>query len=594
VTFAEQIPELTIRYGRRSPGLAAVLRAVALALGGRAGARMPAQLAAEVSRVTLIRLIRLIRALPEPAVTQAPRVLGVDEFALRRGHSCGTLLAGVETRRPVDILPERSADSFAAWLEARPGTELICRDRAGCYADGGTRGAPAAIQVADRWHLWHNLGDAVERAVARHCGCLRAAVTALPAARPPQPAETGIPASASPARSDRIAVRTRQRHAAIRQLLADGLTVRAAAAQLGLARNTVRRFARAASPEELLVHDGTGRRASILGEHKACLRERWNSGCTDAAVLHRELRARGYPSGYSLIRDYLASLRGAAMPAPAPAVPKARAVTRWTMTRPASLPPADQAQLEAILRQCPELAGVTAHVRALAAMMTGRRGRDLQDWIPPPPPAAIPHCGPSSPACAATRTPSPPACLTLPWSSSAVEAHVNRIKMLKRQMYGRANPDLLRRRVLLADWRPRDPSRNLCQSHSSGVADTLRVPPHVRPIAAHAHQPRAFPAACGPETRSLWPAGHAREPPAVRSQLLPQGLSQTLLAGRKGDGPPASIRGGAVSAYRHLSSPGRSSCWLMKTHWLAAGVRTRTRTPTPSTQAPPCQPGCAN
>jgi transposase len=447
VTFAEQVAGLTVRYGRRSPGLTEVLRAVALALGGRAGARMSARLAAGVSRVTLIRLIR---ALPEPVVTQAPRVLGVDEFALRRGHSYGTLLAGVEARRPVDILPERSADSFAAWLAARPGAELICRDRAGCYADGGTRGAPDAVQVADRWHLWHNLGQAVERAVARHSGCLRAAVTAPAAARPADLARARPPAPAGPARSDKVAVRTRQRHAAIRQLLADGRTVRAIAAELGLARNTVRRFARAASPDELLVSDGTGRRASILDEHKAYLRERWNAGCADAAVLHRELRARGYQGGYSLIRDYLAPFRNTAIPAPAPAVPKTRAVTGWIMTWPAGLAHADQAQLDAILQACPELAAVTTHVRGFATLMTSRRGRDLEKWMTTAAASGTPSLrsfvtGLRSDQDAVTNG------LTLPWSSGAVEGHVNRIKMLKRQMYGRASPDLLRRRVLLAD-----------------------------------------------------------------------------------------------------------------------------------------------
>ena len=449
-TFAEQVPGLTVRHGRRSASLTGALQAIALALGGRAGARLSARLAAGVSRMTLIRLIR---ALPEPAVERAPRVLGVDEFALRRGHCYGTLLVDVETRRPVDILAERSADSFAAWLAARPGAEVICRDRAGCYSDGGARGAPDAIQVADRWHLWHNLGEAVERSVARHRQSLHAAATAQPPPSPGSAPEGGLPPAVpvGTQRSDRVAARTRQRHAAIHQLLADGRSVRAVAADLGLARNTVRRFARAVSPGELLVHDGTGRRPSILENYEPFLRERWDAGCTDATALWREIRGRGYPGGYSLVRDYLARFRGTApMPAPRSIPPKPRAVTSWIMTRPGDLTSSDQACLQVILDGCPELAAVTAHVRAFARLMTERRGRDLEQWM-----TKVTTDG--DPALRSFVTglrrdqDAVTAGLTLRWSSGSVEGHVNRIKMLKRQMYGRANPDLLRRRVLLAD-----------------------------------------------------------------------------------------------------------------------------------------------
>jgi transposase len=444
-TFAEQVSGLTTRHARRTPGVTAVLVAVALALGGRAGARLSGRLAAAVSRSTLLRLIR---ALPDPALSASPRVLGVDEFALRKGHSYGTLLVDVETRRPAGILDDRSSDSFAGWLAARPGTELICRDRAGVYSDGGSRGAPDAIQVADRWHLWHNLGEAVERAVSRHREHLPAAAAAQAAPPTAGTAPEPAPVPAAP-RAGRIADRTRARHADVHRLLAEGRNVCQTAATLGLSRNTVRRFARATSPEELLVNDGTGRRESILDEHEAYLRERWNSGCTNAAQLWQELRDRGYTGGRTHVRHYIARYRGTATaPAPSRVPPKVKAVTSWIMTSPDNLDDADRASLDAILAASQELAAVTASVRAFAGIMTERRGRKLlEPWMNAAGEPALRSfvTGLRADQDAVTNG------LSLPWSSGAVEGHVNRIKMLKRQMYGRASPDLLRRRVLLAD-----------------------------------------------------------------------------------------------------------------------------------------------
>ena len=448
VTFAEQISGLTSRHARRTPAVTAVLQAVALALGGRAGARLTGRLAAGVSRMTLIRLIR---AMPDPAMSASPRVLGVDEFALRKGHSYGTLLVDVKRRRPVDILDERSLESFAVWLAARPGAEFICRDRAGCYADGGARGAPGAVQAAGRWHLWHNLGEAVERAVARHREHLPAAVAAQ-AAAPTAATAPGTAAAPAVPRTGKIADRTRSRHADVHRMLAGGSNISEIAAALGLSRNTVRRFARTASPEELLAGDGTGRRPSILDEHAPYLQQRWNSGCTNAALLWQEIRARGYQGSRRQVRGYLARLReSTAVPAPAPAPPKARTVTAWIMTQPGRLADAGKASLDAILAASPELAAVTASVRDFAVIMNERRGRKLlEPWMTAALAAGEPALRSFVTGLRADQD-AVTSGLSLPWSSGAVEGHVNRIKMLKRQMYGRASPDLLRRRVLLAD-----------------------------------------------------------------------------------------------------------------------------------------------
>src|SRR5664279_2130324 len=261
-TFVEQMPGLTERHARRSPGLQAALVAIALALTGRPGSRLAATLGMAVSRSTLLRMIR---ALPDPPVGQVA-ILGVDEFALRRGHHYGTVLVDLAAgHRPVDVLLGREAADFADWLRAHPGVQVICRDRAGGYADGARYGAPAAVQVADRWHLWDNLCRHVERLVAAHHACL------------PEPAAPGMNDAGADQPTDlsvlqwpytvRV-VNTRQRHQRTHDLREQGLSMRVIGRRLDLNFKTVRRYLRAGSVDSLLA---SGVQVSVLDPFKPYL-----------------------------------------------------------------------------------------------------------------------------------------------------------------------------------------------------------------------------------------------------------------------------------------------------------------------------------
>ncbi len=349
-----------------------------------------------------------------------PRVVGVDEFAQRRGSIYGTVLVDVETRRPIDLLPDREANTLAAWLAERPGIEIVCRDRAPFFAEGATRGAPQAIQIADRWHLWHNLGEAAEKCVYRHRGCLRPVPE-----RPDERAEEAEAAASSPwPTGHRFAERTRAKHATIHALLDAGHSKRSVARQLGMTLNAILRFSRATTPEELFTGQWQSR-ATKLDAYKPYLAQRWQKGCTNAWKLWEEIREQGYPDGYGNVRNYVSrTLRRKPQPV-GPRPPSACAVTRWILTHPDALVESDRIQLKAVLVNCPELdvlakprAGLRPHGHRPSRRPTARVDRISQSLADLPSHSRFAHH-------LERDLDAVVAGLSQPWNSGVVEGHVN-------------------------------------------------------------------------------------------------------------------------------------------------------------------------
>ena len=425
-TFAEQPGGLTSRYSRLSVPLRQMAAAAGLALAGRAGARLCSTIAVPASRQVLLRLVM---ALPDPPAGPV-RVLGIDDFSFRRGQSYGTLLVDAETGGRIDLLGDREAATVTAWLQAHPGTEVICRDRAGAYAQAARDGAPGAIQVADRWHLFHNLAGYVRESVAASRVALAAAV--------PDPG----PAPVDPAQ---VAAIIGQRHTAVQQLRAQGATLDQAAAAAGLGKGRTGRLWRASSAAELLAARG----ASALDPWKPRLHQRWTQGQHKIAALHTEITALGYRGSHTTTYAYLGMLLLAAPPA-APSPPTTAQVTGWIMTRPGQLGADSTARLDAIRAASPQLDALATHVTRFAEIANGRLGSAALDaWLDAADADDQPALHHFTRGIRQDRQAVANA-VTLTWNSGIVEGNVCRLKMLKRQMYGRAELPLLRKRFLNA------------------------------------------------------------------------------------------------------------------------------------------------
>jgi transposase len=445
--FAERLPEVAAPKARRTVRLREAQASVGLALGGEPGSRLAARLGMPVSGDTLLRLVRAAGTEP----TTPPRVLGVDDWAWRRGQRYGTILCDLEENRVVDLLPGRSAAALAGWLERHPGVAVIARDRAGLYADGARQGAPEAVQVADRWHLLRNMGEALRAVADRHQARIRTAIKAAPAAGKaeaatvPTPAATRPPTRLEQGQRDRLAARG-ARFDQVAALRGRGLTLDGIAAATGLSRSTVKRWLRRGGVPTWRKP----RRASILDAHRDHLERRWREGCRNASALWRELRARGFTGRPGVVSQWAARMRrgeDAAGQGPSPPrVPSGRRLARLLTTEPEGLGPDDRRLAGLVRAAAPELAEAADLAVTFAGMVRDKDGSRLDGWLDAAAASGL------APFARGLRQdlPAVRAALALPWSTSPVEGQINRLKTIKRQMYGRAGFELLRQRVLAA------------------------------------------------------------------------------------------------------------------------------------------------
>lgn len=427
-TFRERLPQLAPVYSRRTPALRAALEAVGFALGGQPGARLACALHLPASRMTLLRLLH---AAPLPGGhPPTPRVLSVDDWAFRRGKVYGTILVDLERHCPVDLLPDRTAETVADWLRQHPGVEIASRDRGGAYAEGIRAGAPEAVQVADRFHLLKNLGDALEVFLLRKQTVLHQAAQAAHATQAAQAASTSQESCAQQAAQDSSASETdsptadvtgsdgagraglprtvraqREREArrarrlatfaAVQECARAGMTKREIARVVGLARGTVRRYLRA----EAFPEQGPRPRSSKLRPYEPYLRQQWDAGVQDAAVLWRAIKTQGYTGGASWVRAFLGRWRirppgsgpssvktgrrphdattGAAPPRTCTCSPHRM---RWLLVRPDLIRDATEQQfLDTVLHLCPQIAQARTLVQGFSTLIHRRHERQSED-----------------------------------------------------------------------------------------------------------------------------------------------------------------------------------------------------------------------
>jgi len=464
-TFTAQVPELLPPRAQRTSRFTQSLRDVTISLGGRPAARLATRLRLPSSRSTCLRVLR---ATPLPSVS-APTVLGVDDFAFRKGRVSGSILVDLTAGRPIDLLPDRTADTFAAWLHDHPGVAVIVRDRSTEYARGASEGAPNARQIVDRWHLLVNLREALERFLTRRhthlCGRPASQELTHQLAEQHQQLPRPLRQPSDKEVAARQARRTRRyaRYEQVQALHAIGLPITQIAQRLDMSWITARNFAYA---ETFPERAATKPRASQIDRFAPYLEERWSAGCTNASQLWREVVVQGYTGTRKQVARWVEHQR--IKPAPTSLtkgqprqpeqeasgldasirLPSPRALAWLLLHAPKTLDDADKLVL-AHVRTDPMVAEAHELAQTFQRMVRFHQPAHFDAWFEHCCTAAVPELQHFATGMrreeGALR-----AALSEPWSTGPVEGQITRLKSIKRQMYGRASIDVLRIRVLQA------------------------------------------------------------------------------------------------------------------------------------------------
>jgi transposase len=450
--FCERLPQVVAPFARHTLRLAQALELLAFALGARAAARTAAGLGFRIGKDVCLRAMRRCSSSSRTTGGDQVSVLGVDDFAFRRGCTYGTILVDLERRQPIDLLPDRTAETLTAWLKAHPEIEVVSRDRSSAYADAALRGAPQAAQVADRWHLLKNLGDLVERFFVRHHNLLTGAAANVRAEYAAQQAEVNLPVGAKVnglSDSEKpIPVRRQKLFDAIKELQAQGKSLRRIARELKVARNTVRRYSRCETVPPQAA--GAGRPSSVL-PFAAYLQRRWKVGEHNAFRLWQEIRSQGFSGEVDAVQRFVREWRNTSVgKVPCPITSRGlspRQVAKLLLRPDVTGKEWERTYLGKLCKVSPQVGVLQQFGLDFQQMVKERRLDLFDDWLERAAASGVKDLQKWADGLLADEVAVRNA-LSSAWSNGQVEGQVNRLKTIKRQMYGRAKFDLLRARVL--------------------------------------------------------------------------------------------------------------------------------------------------